>query len=77
MARFKLVNVYATNESQEKILFYGVLQQVLSRYTDGEFIVLGYFNCTIGATSGQAHAKREISAFKEMFNDLSLNDVCG
>ena len=74
-----LVNVYAPNESSEKITFYNHIAEMLNDFKEYEVILLGDFNCVLNneldIVSGHPHNKIEIDKFNEALNRLGLYDA--
>ena len=77
---FYLVNVYAPNQTTEKIEFFRQLEDILTEYVEGnEVILTGDFNCTLNdkldIVSGRPHNKTEKSEFVELVGSLGVKDV--
>lgn len=76
---FVLVNVYAPNETKEKIRFFNVIQNILYEYRLQNLIIMGDFNCVMNNQmdniSGRPHSKQEIEQLNESVSALGTQDA--
>lgn len=76
---FVLVNIYAPNDTTEKIRFFNILQTILFEYRLGNLIIMGDFNCVINneldIISGHPHKKTEVDQFIETVTVLGTQDA--
>lgn len=77
-ALYYLVNVYAPNANNEKILFFELLEDKLHEISNS-LIIVGDLNCVINneldIISGQPHSQKEVGALNKCVNTLGLADV--
>ena len=76
---FTLVNIYAPNNSSEKINFFKSLQKKLEENDKNNLIVVGDFNTVVDNNkdiiSGRPHCNKEIESLRTLMNNLSLSDM--
>lgn len=76
---FIIANVYAPNDSKEKIQFLYKLRSILHSFMGKRLLLLGDFNTVVNndldIVSGRPHCKTEINTIKELITSLSLTDV--
>lgn len=76
---FTLANVYAPNDTNEKICFYKKIEDVLSPFLGHKLLVMGDFNSVMNndtdIISGLPHSHHEINTLKTVVNNLELADL--
>ena len=74
-----LANIYAPNDTAEKIRFFNILQTILCEYRLSNLIIMGDFNCVINnkldIISGHPHKNTEIDQFIETITVLGTQDA--
>eukprot|EP00745_Piridium_sociabile_P017318 TRINITY_DN26057_c0_g1_i12.p3 TRINITY_DN26057_c0_g1~~TRINITY_DN26057_c0_g1_i12.p3 ORF type:complete len:289 (+),score=23.77 TRINITY_DN26057_c0_g1_i12:1191-2057(+) len=74
---FTVANIYAPNDSSDKIKFFKSLQHILGKYDSNSLLVVGDFNTAIDKEldiiSGKPHCQKEIDNLKE--KELNLTDM--
>lgn len=77
--QYIIVNVYAPNDSMEKIRFFNILQKILTKYSNDKLIICGDFNCVLDnekdIISGRPHSKVEVREFNQNMSKLDVHDV--
>ena len=72
-----VANVYAPNESREKISFCINLHELLGDFSEQTFMLCGDFNCVARNEldiSALPHRVSEVNQFSKLINDLVLKD---
>ena len=73
-----VANVYAANDSREKISFFKNLQELLGDFSEKTLMVCGDFNLVarneLDIISGLPHRINEVNQFNKLINDLGLKD---
>ena len=78
---YKLIiaNVYAPNNSADKIAFFRTLHNALADYSNHDVMILGDFNCvmndTLDIVSGRPHARIEVERLNEVTSALGVYDA--
>lgn len=74
-----IANVYAPNNTKEKIKFFHKLTEKLSEFNGKNVVLSGDFNCSLNSEldiiSGQSHDESEIDALNETIDALNLTDA--
>ena len=73
-----IANVYAPNDSREKLSFYKKLRELLTDVSEQSFMLCGDFNCVVNndldIVSGLPHRVSEVKELNSLISDLGLKD---
>ena len=76
---FSLLNIYAPNQHNEKIIFLQKLKELSDDFSDKNLLIMGDFNCVLDpkmdVISGQPYNETEVKQFNNFIDSSQLTDV--